>query len=137
MMQKKYYAMKYNKGFFALSRWCASMILGGLLVFGTFGASAQVVVNGNVFGGGNAADVTGNSTVLMQDNATVETDVYGGGALADVGTDNSDTTTVTIEGGNVGGNVYGGGLGDTATLGSGHTNQAAQVFGVVTVNIGK
>jgi hypothetical protein len=79
MMQKKYYAMKYNKGFFALSRWCAGMFLGGLLVFGTFGASAQVVVNGNVFGGGNAADVTGNSTVLMQDNATVETDVYGGG----------------------------------------------------------
>ncbi len=137
MMQKKYYAMKYNKGFFALSRWCASMILGGLLVFGTFGASAQVVVNGNVFGGGNAADVTGNSTVLMQDNATVETDVYGGGALANVGTNNSNATTVTIEGGNVGGNVYGGGLGDTATLGSGHTNQAAKVFGVVTVNIGK
>ena len=129
MTQKKYYAMKYNKGFFALSRWCASMILGGLLVFGTFGASAQVVVNGNVFGGGNAANVTGNSTVLMQDNSTVETDVYGGGALADVGTNNSDTTTVTIEGGNVGGNVYGGGLGNAGT--------AALVNGVVTVNIGK
>ena len=129
MMQKKYYAMKYNKGFFALSRWCAGMILGGLLVFGTFGASAQVIVNGNVFGGGNAADVTGNSTVLMQDHATVETDVYGGGALADVGTDNSNATTVTIEGGNVGGNVYGGGLGNDGT--------AALVNGVVTVNIGK
>ncbi len=129
MMQKKYYAMKYNKGFFALSRWCASMILGGLLVFGTFGASAQVVVNGNVFGGGNAANVSGNSTVLMQDNATVETDVYGGGALANVGTNNSNATTVTIEGGNVGGNVYGGGLGNAGT--------AALVNGVVTVNIGK
>ena len=129
MTKKIYYAMKYNKGFFALSRWCASMILGGLLVFGTFGASAQVVVNGNVFGGGNAADVTGNSTVLMQDNATVETDVYGGGALANVGTNNSNATTVTIEGGNVGGNVYGGGLGNADT--------AALVNGVVTVNIGK
>jgi hypothetical protein len=104
--------------------------MGGLLVFGTFGASAQVVVNGNVFGGGNAADVTGNSTVLMQDNATVETDVYGGGALANVGTlNNSNATTVTIEGGNVGGNVYGGGLGNADT--------AALVNGVVTVNIGK
>ena len=129
MTKKIYYAMNYNKAFFALSRWCAGMILGGLLVFGTFGASAQVVVNGNVFGGGNAADVTGNSTVLMQDNATVETDVYGGGALADVGTNNSNATTVTIEGGNVGGNVYGGGLGNAGT--------AALVNGVVTVNIGK
>ena len=129
MTKKIYYAMNYNKASFALSRWCASMILGGLLVFGTFGASAQVVVNGNVFGGGNAADVTGNSTVLMQDNATVETDVYGGGALANVGTNNSNATTVTIEGGNVGGNVYGGGLGNAGT--------AALVNGVVTVNIGK
>ncbi len=129
MTKKIYYAMNYNKAFFALSRWCTCMIMGGLLVFGTFGASAQVVVNGNVFGGGNAADVTGNSTVLMQDNATVETDVYGGGALADVGTNNSNATTVTIEGGNVGGNVYGGGLGNAGT--------AALVNGVVTVNIGK
>ena len=129
MTKKIYYAMNYNKAFFALSRWCTCMIMGGLLVFGTFGASAQVVVNGNVFGGGNAADVTGNSTVLMQDNATVETAVYGGGALANVGTNNSNATTVTIEGGTVEGNVYGGGLGNAGT--------AALVNGVVTVNIGK
>lgn len=121
--------MSYKKAFCALTRWCAGMILGGFLVFGASEASAQVVVNGNVFGGGNAANVSGNSTVLMQDNATVETDVYGGGALANVGTNNSNATTVTIEGGNVGGNVYGGGLGNADT--------AALVNGVVTVNIGK
>lgn len=92
-------------------------------------AQAQIVVHGSVFGGGNAADVSGNSTVLMQGSATVETDVYGGGALANVGSSNSDATTVTIESGNVGGNVYGGGLGNAGT--------AALVNGVVTVNIGK
>ena len=127
--QKKYNAMKYTKTSFALSRWCASLMMGVLLVFGASGASAQVVVNGSVFGGGNAADVSGNSTVLMQDHASVVNDVYGGGALANVGTNGSNATTVTIEGGTVNGNVYGGGLGDNST--------AAYVYGKVTVNIGK
>ena len=127
--QKKHTAMKYTKTSFALSRWCAGLTMGVLLVFGASRASAQVVVNGNVFGGGNAADVSGNSTVLMQDHASVVNDVYGGGALANVGTSGSNATTVTIEGGTVDGNVYGGGLGDNST--------AALVKGVVTVNIGK
>lgn len=130
MTKKIYIAMNYNKAFSALSRLFVGVIMGVFFVLGASGASAQVVVNGNVFGGGNAADVSGNSTVLMQGSATVETDVYGGGALANVGTlNNSNTTTVTIEGGNVGGNVYGGGLGNADT--------AALVNGVVTVNIGK
>ena len=129
MTKKKYYAMNYNKAFSALSRLFVGVIMGVFFVLGASGASAQVVVNGNVFGGGNAADVSGNSAVLMQGSATVETDVYGGGALANVGSSNSDATTVTIESGNVGGNVYGGGLGNAGT--------AALVNGVVTVNIGK
>ena len=129
MTKKIYYAMNYNKAFSALSRLFVGVIMGVFFVLGASGASAQVVVNGNVFGGGNAADVSGNSTVLMQGSATVETDVYGGGALANVGSSNSDATTVTIESGNVGGNVYGGGLGNAGT--------AALVNGVVTVNIGK
>ena len=130
-MKKKYIAMNNKKAFSALSRLCVGVMMGVFFVFGATEAAAQshVVVGGNVFGGGNAADVSGNSTVLMQDNATVETDVYGGGALADVGTNNSNATTVNIEGGNVGGNVYGGGLGNAGT--------AALVNGVVTVNIGK
>ena len=129
MTKKIYYAMNYNKAFSALSRLFVGVIMGVFFVLGASSASAQVVVNGNVFGGGNAADVSGNSTVLMQGSATVETDVYGGGALANVGSSNSDATTVTIESGNVGGNVYGGGLGNAGT--------AALVNGVVTVNIGK
>ena len=125
---KKYIAMNYNKAFFVMLRWCVGMVVGGFFAFGVSEASAQVRVEGSVFGGGNAANVTGNSTVLMQDNATVVTDVYGGGALANVGTNNSNATTVTITGGTVTGSVYGGGLGDGST--------AALVKGVVTVNIG-
>ena len=129
-MQKKHTTMSYKKAFCALTRWCTGMIMGGFLVFGASEASAQVVVEGNVFGGGNAADVSGNTTVLMQGtNPTVNTAVYGGGAKADVGTNASNTTTVTIEGGHVLGNVYGGGLGNADT--------AALVQGVVTVNIGR
>ena len=129
-MQKKHTTMSYKKAFCALTRWCTGIIMGGFLVFGASEASAQVVVEGNVFGGGNAADVSGNTTVLMQGtNPTVNTAVYGGGAKADVGTNASNTTTVTIEGGHVLGNVYGGGLGNADT--------AALVQGVVTVNIGR
>ena len=108
------------------------MTVAVLLAFGADDALAQsgVVVHGNVFGGGNAAEVTGNTTVLMQGTTpTVETDVYGGGALAAVGTgDGTHTTTVTILGGTVERDVYGGGLGDGT--------HSPDVNGVVQVNIG-
>lgn len=104
----------------------------------------HVTVGGSIFGGGNKANVTGNSTVLInQAGAVVETDVYGGGALADVNvTASADepptyqatagkVTTVTISQGTVTRNVYGGGLGSNE-MGN---EVAAKVFGPVTVTI--
>ena len=91
-------------------------------------ATAQVQVGGSVFGGGNLANVTGNSTVTVnQANASIGEDVYGGGALADV----KSSSTVNVLNGNVTGNVYGGGLGR-----KGDDPIAPTVDGVVTVNIG-
>ena len=63
-------------------------------------------INGNVFGGGNAAKVVGNTTVLMQKaNSTVGQDIFGGGNLAMV----TGATDVDIDNGTVTGSVFGGG----------------------------
>ena len=95
-----------------------------LLTGGT--ALAQVKVHGNVYGGGNLADVGGSVTVNMS-AGTVEKDVYGGGALANTNINNAtsyngtgtetisstsvNTTTVRLTGGTIKGDAYGGGLG--------------------------
>jgi hypothetical protein len=75
-------------------------------------------ITGDVFGGGNDGNVTGNTTVNIQtaDYSTPPTDfvgvnitngsVYGGGSSADV----LGNTTVTMAGGYVYDGVYGGGL---------------------------
>ena len=113
-----------------------------MLCFGTM-ATAQVQVKGSVFGGGNLANVGGNSSVkVSQNGATITEDVYGGGALADV----VGTATVQIDSGTVSRNVYGGGLGRKAKEAEGTEGQpgyepavsaiAATVGGVVRVNIG-
>ena len=121
-----------------LTKLFACTMLVGLMAIGSANAqTTHVVVHGSVFGGGNEATVSGNTEVLMQDNATVKTDVYGGGAFASTGTNSNNTTIVTIEGGTVGdadygtdgkGNVFGGALGDA--------NNHPSVNGAVTVNIG-
>ena len=49
-----------------------------------------------------------------QAQVVIDGDVYGGGNLADVGTNPGDSTKVYILGGNVRGNVYGGGRGRAA-----------------------
>ena len=72
----------------------------------------------DVFGGGDAAKVTGNPTVQLI--AGTVANVYGGGKQAEVDGDN----TVKIEGGTVTTDVYGGGL-------------QGDVTGNVAVNIGK
>ena len=78
---------------------------------------AEDLDRGGVFGGGNASDVTGSTSVKMT-GGTVEGSVYGGANLAKV----NGSTTVTVSGGTVGkanapkyealvGNIYGGGKG--------------------------
>ena len=95
------------------------------------GAEKNPIVNGSVFGGGEAGIVKG-SVVVNMNGGFVNKDVYGGGALADTQTSNWDptassgaggwaygkssastTTTVRLTGGTVLGEAYGGGLGET------------------------
>lgn len=70
--------------------------------------SYEAVVTGDVYGGGDAADVltgTPEVKVLAKDNTSIG-NVYGGGNAADV-----PSTIVTIDGGTIG-MVFGGGHGD-------------------------
>lgn len=73
------------------------------------------VVTEDVYGGGDAANVKGTTTVLVQKCTTVVTqDVYGGGNAADIAKDDAlagGTTSVTVTGGTIR-SVYGGGHGD-------------------------
>ncbi len=129
--------MDNKRHYTTLTKLFACTVLVGLMAIGSANAQTHVVVHGSVFGGGNEATVSGNTEVLMQQNATVKTDVYGGGAFASTGTNGSNTTVVTIEGGTVGdadygtdgkGNVFGGALGDAT--------HSPDVNGAITVNIG-
>lgn len=135
--------MHYYKTYRAKSK---KLLLAALMLcFGTV-ATAQVQgvqVGGSVFGGGNLANVGGNSSVkVSQNGAKISKDVYGGGALANV----VGTATVQIDSGTVDSNVYGGGLGRKAKEAEGTEGQpgyepavsaiAATVGGVVRVNIG-
>ena len=65
-----------------------TLLLTALLAGGNMRAMAQsstgVVVHGNVYGGGNQADVIINTEVNIS-TGTVEGNVYGGGNLGDVG----------------------------------------------------
>ena len=75
--------------------------------------TANVSVEGNVYGGGDLAAVTGSTSVTLQQHtaegftsgSTVSGDMYGGGNQADV----TGSVTVTLTGGSVTGDVYGGG----------------------------
>ena len=90
-----------------------------------------------------------NTTNEYEGNAEVKGSVYGGSALGAVNatktTENNVTTYswtndkntfVNVYKGAVNGNVYGGGLGDLASLGTGHSDIAAKVYGDVTVTVG-
>ena len=105
-------------------------------------ASAQVTVNGSVFGGGNEADVQVNANVIISSSTCqILGNVYGGGNVGSVGTyttsddmktftftENTGICTVAISGGTIGsgvamstdgtfanGNVYGAGKGKDDT----------------------
>ena len=88
---------------------------------------ANTSVGGSLFGGGNEAVVSGNTAVNV-DNGTVTQDVYGGGALANVGTNASNTTQVTITDGTITGDVYGGGLGRLSIAAVLYTAEDAEVI---------
>ena len=88
-------------------------------------STPKAEVYGNVYGGGEQADVVGSTTVTVQkENTRVYTDVYGGGALA-----NTQGSTVTLTSGVVN-DIYGGGLGQTTP-----TAIAAEVTGPVQVTV--
>ena len=84
---------------------------------------AAGTVEKDVYGGGNLADVSGSVTVTMT-GGTVNKDVYGGGALANtnIGTDDAKTTTVDLKGGIIKGDAYGGGLGRLGKEGTAAVN---------------
>lgn len=84
-------------------------------------------VNGDVYGGGDAAAVQGTPVVhvINKCNTSIN-NVYGGGNAADV-----SATNVTIDGGNITGMVFGGGHGDK----NANPQKAANVTGNVTVNV--
>lgn len=82
-------------------------------------SSYQATVTGDVYGGGDMADVNGTTTVLVQKcNTVINGDVYGGGNAADVEQNDGagGTTSVTVTGGTITGTghgmVFGGGHGD-------------------------
>lgn len=88
-------------------------------------------VNGSVFGGGLSAKVTGDTDVEVT-GGNVITAVYGGGALADV----TGNTTVNLFGGTVN-DVYGGGLGRLADTENSIEAVEALVGGDTNVTLGK
>ena len=130
-------------------------IYGGANINGTVAEDITVNVNGgtigangspaSVFGGGygnntsTQGDITVNigSTLSVLNSPIIWGDVYGGSGFGNVNNTAADSTTVNILNGEVKGNIFGGGLGDTTSLGVGHYNYAAKEYGVVTVNIGK
>lgn len=77
-----------------------------------------------VFGGGygSGTSVTGNVSVNLgastsaKDSATVNGNVYGGSALGNVNTNNSNTTVVTMNKALINGNLFGGALGSGANV---------------------
>ena len=64
-----------------------AMVVAAMTLLPGSTATAQVHVNGSVYGGGNLANVGGSVTVNMT-AGTVDKDVYGGGALANTNTNN-------------------------------------------------
>ena len=85
------------------------------------------LITGSVYGGGEAGTVKGNVKVEMTGGYVMH-DVYGGGALADSNTSSSSETgtgakttktEVNLYGGLIGGDAYGGGLGQLGTASAG------------------
>ena len=128
-------------------KWTSLALL--LLMTGST-ATAGIVVTGNVYGGGNLADVGGSVEVNIK-AGEVNGDVNGGGALANTNVKNAtnygtetetvtstatNTTTVNLTGGTIHGDAYGGGLGQKTGFNGKTSDIAAKVYGDITVNLG-
>ena len=104
---------------------------------GGFGQPTTVAGNVLINFGQTIWDNTGETPVeIHNENLNLYGDLYGGSALGNVNTDDENTTTIHIDNGTIHGNTYGGGLGDKASLGAGHTDVEAKVFGKVYVIVG-
>ena len=126
MKRKKYNTVEYIKSYAAFWRTMKGLTVAlALLLGGQAAAQSHVKVDGNVFGGGNAAPVTGTSSVTLQDDAAVGSSVFGGGNMAGV----TSTATVNINGGTVGADHA-----DTAGV-YGGCNAQGSVGGAISVNI--
>lgn len=78
---------------------------------GSWTSTGDVIVNGDVFGGGDLAAVEGPCNITLRDCDTyISGDLYGGGNAAPV-----YSTNTTIWGGTVAGNVFGGGNGEDSS----------------------
>ena len=108
---------------------------------GDWATKDDVIIGGDVFGGGDLAAVEGDPTVTVRECGTIiEGDLYGGGNAAPV-----YSTNTTMWGGTVMGNVFGGGNGadgtknangaqvgyksDDSTAGTGDGNAVLNVYG--------
>ena len=131
-------------------------LYGGANINGNVAGNISVNVKANVgaSGDGNSIDIFGGglgAATGTDGNVTVTIDkptgdgavapviygaIYGGSALGSVNDAVADLTKVDILSGDIHGNIYGGGLGDKASLGTGHSDVVAQVNGTVIVNIG-
>ena len=89
---------------------------------------------GGLFGGGNEA-FGGGGEVTIACGTGYFSEVYGGSNMADVGTAlNPSHITLNVQGGKLD-KVFGGSKGDLASLGAGHTNRPANIYGDITVNV--
>ena len=129
-------------------------IIRGIIGEITENQGVSTLSGGNVHGGGFGQPtlVQGNVTVnigskendVLSGYATIKGDVYGGSAKGNVNAINdgnslthysTSQTRVNLYGATEVHDIYGGGLGDLSTLGEGHSNIAANVYGPVTVTV--
>ena len=95
---------------FLRSKRKAFLLLSMLMMSGM--ASAQVVIKGNIYGGGELGKVTQNTNVTFNTGGTVKGDIYGGGKGQASDEESGlvkGNTKVEMTGGRVESNVYGGG----------------------------
>jgi hypothetical protein len=77
------------------------------VTIGDSDANHTAIVLGDVYGGGDAADVAGTPVIVVNDCDTEIGYLYGGGNAADV-----DGTSITVNGGTIHHDAFGGGHGD-------------------------